>query len=84
MGLAEELYAGDGRPRSQIEKAIEQLEGADRADFITALNDTKVSPATIERVMLKRGIFVDARRISEYRKNGGRVRYGLDGQRVSR
>lgn len=83
MGLADEFVSATRSNRSEIERAIEQLEGSDLRDFITALHDKNVSPSAISKALANRGILVDPRRISDYRNNGGRVRYGLDGQRVS-
>lgn len=84
MSLADEitnqLHAGK---RSQIQRAINQLEGEDLRDFIGAIHNVKIPAQSISRALAIRKIQLDARRISEYRNNGGLVRYGLDGQRVS-
>lgn len=84
MSLADEIAASGSRRASEIERAIEQLEGADLRDFIGALHNASVPPSAISRALANRGIMLDARRISDYRNNGGRVRYGLDGKRVTR
>lgn len=84
MSLADEIAASGSRRKSEIERAIEQLEGADLRDFIGALHNASVPPSAISRALANRGILLDARRISDYRNNGGRVRYGLDGKRVAR
>lgn len=84
MSLADEFLSTKRNNRSEIERAIDVLKGSDLRDFITALHDNNVSPSAISKALANRGILVDPRRISEYRNNGGRVRYGLDGQRVSR
>lgn len=85
MNLSEELR-NELLPKrkSQIDRAIEQLEGDDRRDFIEALNDPSVSSGALSRVLARRGIVLDQRRIAEYRSNGGVIRYGLDGKRVSK
>lgn len=85
MSLSDELSVERSRNRkSQIERAIEQLEGSDLRDFIGALHDANVSASALSRVLARRGIVVDRRRIDEYRSNGGVIRYGLDGTRVSK
>jgi hypothetical protein len=83
MGFLDDLNAENAeRKRNQIEVAIDQLSGNDLKDFVTALHNIRIPAVSIERALRKRGITVDARRISDYRNNGGRVRYGLDGKRV--
>ena len=84
MSLADEIASSGSKRRSEIERAIEQLEGADLRDFIGALHNVNVPASAISKALANRGIMLDARRISEYRNNGGRIRYGLDGQRVTR
>lgn len=84
MSLADEIANSGSRRTSEIERAIAQLEGADLRDFIGALHNASVPPSAISRALANRGIMLDARRISDYRNNGGRVRYGLDGKRVTR
>jgi hypothetical protein len=69
--------------RNQIELVIDQLSGDDLTDFINALNDDLIPAAILSRVLARRNIRLDKRRISDYRNNGGLVRYGLDGKRVS-
>ena len=83
MGLADEIALSNVKKRSEIERAIDQLEGADLRDFIGALHNASISPTAISRALANRGIMVDPRRISDYRNNGGRIRFGLDGKRVS-
>lgn len=83
MGLADEIASLRTDRRSEIERAIAQLSGNDLKDFVTALNNVGVPASAISRALAKRKITLDPRRISEYRNNGGRIRYGLDGKRVS-
>jgi hypothetical protein len=84
MGLADEITTQvNSAKRSQIERVISQLEGEDLSDFITAMHNVNIPAGSISRALALRKIELDSRRISEYRNNGGFVRYGLDGQRVS-
>ena len=55
------------RSRSQIQTIIDALSGNDLRDFIEALNDRNIPNAAIERVMERRGINLDQKRVSEYR-----------------
>jgi hypothetical protein len=83
MGLADEINTQvNSAKRSQIERVISQLEGEDLRDFITAIHNVNIPAGSISRALALRKIELDSRRISEYRNNGGFVRYGLDGQRV--
>jgi hypothetical protein len=85
MSLSDEIEKEHARRRkSEIERVIEQLDGADLIDFINALNNEDVPPSALSRAINNRGYLLDARRISEYRNNNGRVRYGLDGNNVTR
>jgi hypothetical protein len=81
MSLSDEFQSASPQKKNQIERAIDQLEGADLRDFIGALHNVSITAAAISKVLAKRGIHVDARRIAEYRNNGGRVRYGLKGEK---
>ena len=84
MGLIDEIEQEQvASKRNQIELVIDQLSGDDVADFVNALNDDLIPSAVLSRVLARRNIKLDKRRISEYRNNGGLVRYGLDGKRVS-
>lgn len=83
MGLADEITGSVVRRRNEIERAIDALTGDDLRDFIAALNNESVPPSAISKALANRGILLDARRISDYRNNGGRIRYGLDGKRVA-
>jgi hypothetical protein len=84
MGLLDEIeHERFVSKRNQIELVIDQLEGDDLKDFINALNDDAVPASVLSRVMARRNIKLDLKRISEYRNNGGIVRYGLDGKRVA-
>ena len=84
MGLADEIttQVNSGK-RNQIERVISQLEGEDLRDFITAIHNVNIPAGSISRALALRKIELDSRRISEYRNNGGLLRYGMDGQRVS-
>ena len=83
MGLADEITTQvNSAKRNQIERVISQLEGEDLRDFITAIHNVNIPAGSISRALALRKIELDSRRISEYRNNGGFVRYGLDGQRV--
>jgi hypothetical protein len=83
MSLADEITTQvNATKRSQIERVISQLEGEDLRDFITAMHNASIPAGSISRALALRKIELDSRRISEYRNNGGIVRYGLDGQRV--
>jgi len=82
MGLADEIASSVTRRGSEIDRVIAELEGDDLRDFVSALNDPTVSPSAISKALSNRGLLLDQRRISAYRNNGGRVRYGLDGRRV--
>ena len=81
MGLADEFVSASSTRKNQIDRAIERLDGDDLRDFIGALHNVSIPSAAISKVLAKRGIHVDARRISEYRNNGGRVRYELNGEK---
>ena len=84
MGLADEITTQlNIAKRSQIERVINELEGEDLRDFIGAIHDVNIPAPAITRALALRKIELDARRISEYRNNGGFLRYGLDGKRVS-
>jgi hypothetical protein len=84
MGLLDEIeHERSVSKRNQIELVIDQLEGDDLKDFINALNDDSIPASVLSRVMARRNIKLNLKRISEYRNNGGIVRYGLDGKRVS-
>ena len=84
MSLVNEIKQEQiARKRNQIELVIDQLSGDDLTDFINALNDDLIPAAVLSRVLARRNIKLDKRRISEYRNNGGLIRYGLDGKRVS-
>ena len=84
MSLVNEIKQEQiARKRNQIELVIDQLSGDDLTDFINALNDDLIPAAVLSRVLARRNIKLDKRRISDYRNNGGLVRYGLDGKRVS-
>ena len=84
MSLADEITTQiNSKKRNQIERVINQLEGEDLQDFITAIHNANIPAGSISRALAIRNIQLDSRRISEYRNNGGFVRYGMDGQRVS-
>ena len=84
MSLADEITTQvNSAKRNQIERVISQLEGEDLRDFITAIHNANIPAGSISRALAIRKIELDPRRISEYRNNGGLLRYGLDGQRVS-
>jgi len=84
MSLADEISTQvNSAKRNQIQRVINQLEGEDLRDFIGAIHDVNIPAASICRALAIRKIELDSRRISEYRNNGGFLRYGLDGQRVS-
>jgi ABC-type lipoprotein export system ATPase subunit len=84
MSLADEITDQlNTAKRSQIERVINQLEGEDLRAFIGAMHNVNIPAPAISRALAVRNIQLDSRRISEYRNNGGFIRYGLDGKRVS-
>ena len=63
----EEAKVTTGR-KSAIAIVLSKLEGDDKKDFITAVDDWTISASAITRALRKRGIHLDAGNIRAYRR----------------